>query len=93
MVNGIEYPEKIKYEKLPPPPPTPLCLQQPLIMRLTGRYILTKLVEILYFRFNPGPAILGDPGAVSQDDRMFVVKVYCSSCYSKLSPQTFYRPN
>ena len=32
--------------------------------------------------------ILGDPGEVSRDGRMFVVKVY-----SKLSPRTFYRPD
>ena len=43
--------------------------------------------------------ILGDPGAVSQVDKMFVVKVYCkietnlSRSYSKLSPQTFYLPD
>ena len=30
--------------------------------------------------------ILGDPGAVSRDDTMFMVKVY-----NKLSPQTLYR--
>ena len=43
--------------------------------------------------------ILGDPGAVSRVDKMFVVKVYCkietssSRCYSKLSPRSFYRPD
>ena len=43
--------------------------------------------------------ILGDPGAVSRVDKMFVVKVYCkietssSRSYSKLSPRTFYRPD
>ena len=34
--------------------------------------------------------ILGDPGAVSRVDKMFVVKV---RCYSKLSPRSFYRPD
>ena len=44
-------------------------------------------------------AILGDPGAVSRVDKMFVVNVYCkietssSRSYSKLSPRTFYRPD
>ena len=33
--------------------------------------------------------ILGDPGAVSRVDKMFVV----SRSYSKLSPRTFYRPD
>jgi len=31
---------------------------------------------LLSFRYTEG-TILGDPGAVSWDDRMFVVKVYC----------------
>ena len=34
--------------------------------------------------------ILGDPGEVSRDDRMFVVKVKFTV---KLSPRTFYRPD
>ena len=35
--------------------------------------------------------ILGDPGADSRDDTMFVVK--SSRSYSKLSPRTLYRPD
>ena len=35
--------------------------------------------ETLLFKTDgyPGTGILGDPGAVSRDDTMFVVKVYC----------------
>ena len=45
-------------------------------------------VTINYFLTCPEIVILGDPGAVSRVDKMFVVKVYC-----KLSPRTFYRPD
>ena len=40
------------------------------------------MYELLGYSVSPrlkqrGPVILGDPGAVSRDDTMFVVKVYC----------------
>ena len=63
-----------------------LCLS--FILRgLQGSQIPVKSAESL-----AGP-ILGDPGAVSWDDRMFMVKVYCNKTSSKLSPRTFYRPD
>ena len=38
---------------------------------------ITTLYYTQCFNFIPDNHILGDPGAVSQVDKMFVVKVYC----------------
>ena len=62
--------------------------------------VVSDYFSIFLASFQTAPTpILGDPGAVSRVDKMFVVKVYCkietssSRSYSKLSPRTFYRPD
>ena len=50
--------------------------------------IICLLELIVYIHLVMYMCTLGDPGAVSRDDTMFVVKVY-----SKLLPRTLYRPD